>query len=253
MPRLLAGANVAGEGMRERLRSGHLRPLRPGHGGRPGPGRHRLQPGLARLRRQPDSRAYRPSGSPRPRSPRTRPTAMPAPATARRRPGPRRRAGPTSSTGGRPIVTSPSHQQLPVTAPDGQVPGSAPSGPGGVDAPGSPAQAPAPQAAAPPASAGPQTDQAAPVGGHVAAGLADRGRRLRSEQRERSRKDRHAPWRAGAKSPTESRPRRRPASRPKSPTANRLRSRPSCQPACLLRNPLPLGGPGNGKAKGHDK
>jgi hypothetical protein len=45
-------------------------------------------------------------------------------------------------------------QQLPVTAPDGQVPGQAPSGQGVAGAPGSPAPAPAPPAADQPSAAG---------------------------------------------------------------------------------------------------
>ena len=158
MPRLLAGTSVAGEGMRERLRTTTfaLFGLVTAVG--------LVLVGIAYNQGWPDF-----ADSPIPGIPIERVGEATIAAEAvhtKAHPG----NGPASQ-GSAPVGQADivpdrssdlhvsSQHQLPTTAPDGQVPGQAPPGQGGAAAPGSPAPAPAPQAAdQPPAAESPAPD-----------------------------------------------------------------------------------------------
>ena len=202
MPHFLVGANVAGEGLRERLRSTTFALLRPGHGHRPGSRRHRLQPGLARLRRQPDSGHTDRSGWARPGSPRARSTgkltAGSASASPRSAPAGKAQLVPGRSSG--PHVTS--QQQPPVTVSDGHAPrpGSVGEGwgrcPGasrsgaGAGSPGRPPAAGRPAAGRESPAPDPQPAKENSPGRDLAAGLKGRSPGPREWQGERPRKER---------------------------------------------------------------
>jgi hypothetical protein len=163
MPRFLAGVNVAGEGMRERLRTATfaLFGLVTAVG--------LVLVGIAYNQGWPDF-----TGSPIPGIPteRVEGATIAADAVHGKAHSGNGPASPGSAQAGTTDLVhgrSPGHhfssqQQLPVTVPDDQVPVPPSSGPGGADAPGSPAPASAPQAAEQPASADLQPDKGvAPV------------------------------------------------------------------------------------------
>ncbi len=250
MPRLLAGANFAGEGMRERLRTATfaLFGLVTAVG--------LVLVGIAYNQGWPDFADSPIPGLPTQRVADATIAADAVNGTARSGNGPASlgaaQAGRTDFVNGRsPDHHSSSHQQLPVTVPDGQVPGSAPSGPGGVDAPGSPAQAPAPQAAAPPASAGPQTDQAAPVAASPPASQTADVASVPSKGKGREKTE-------TPKGLPAEKPHNKPAETPPGKPAEKPHGKPApvtpvVPPSVPAPEPPAAGGPGNGKAKGHDK
>lgn len=248
MPRLLAGANFAGEGMRERLRTATfaLFGLVTAVG--------LVLVGIAYNQGWPDFADSPIPGIPTQRVADATIAADALNGDARSANGP---ASPATAQGGRsdfvdgrsPDRHSSSHQQLPVTVPDGQVPGSAPSGPGGVDAPGSPAQAPAPQAAAPPASVAPETDQTAPVASSPPASQTADVASVPSKGKghEKTEPSHGVPAEKPHGKPAETPP-GKPAEKPHGKPAPVAPVVPPSVPA-----PEPPAANGPGKAKGHDK
>jgi hypothetical protein len=242
MPRFLAGANVAGEGMRERLRAATfaLFGLVTAVG--------LVLVGIAYNQGWPDFADSPIPGMPIEHVGKATIAAYAVHKQAESGSGSASHgAAPAGQAGVVPDRSSDPHSssqhQLPTAAPNGQVPGQAPPGQGGADAPGSPAPAPAPQAAdQPPAAQSPAPDprpaqDSAPVAtsppaSQPAATVPGNGRARGHEKSEKS----HGRWAAPA---------------PVAPTA------PSVPPAPVAPAPeasVPAGdGPGNGNGKGNAK
>jgi hypothetical protein len=258
MPRFLVGANVAGEGVRERLRSSSIALLGlvtatglvlvgisynqgwPDFVDSPIPGIPTARVGEARIAADAvHGQAHLGNASASPRS---------APA-GKAHLVPDRSSGPHAS----------SQQQPPVTVSDGYAPGPAPSGKGGADVPISPVPAPAPEAAPqavpqPPAAESPAPNSqpakdntpvaTSPPASQPVVTVPGNGKAKGHEKSEKSEKG-HG--KSTAPAPVVPTP-------PTVPTVPTVPSVPPASSAPSKEAPAPAGeGPGRGHANGHYK